>query len=97
MSFGPCVANIFPAGQAGSRAPVLTGDSDWGTRVSRERLLASSRASGIPPPTFRIEALVESGACPRRSASGGMTRWNENVEAASQLTMPRDARSWLEA
>src|SRR6267378_6604220 len=35
----------------------LTGYRDRSSRVNRERLLASSRASGIPPPTFRVEAL----------------------------------------
>src|SRR5207253_11274953 len=40
------------------RAPVLTGYSDWSRRVSRERLLASSRASGIPPPTFASRRLL---------------------------------------
>jgi hypothetical protein len=28
-----------------------------GVWANRERLLASSRASGVPPPTFRISAL----------------------------------------
>src|SRR5206468_1148876 len=40
------------------RAPVLTGYSDWSRRVSRERLLASSRASGIRHQLFASRRVL---------------------------------------
>ena len=40
------------------RAPVLTGYSDWSRRVSRERLLASSRAGGIRHQLFASRPVL---------------------------------------
>src|SRR5207253_9473956 len=96
MSFGPCAVNIFPAGQRGSARPVLTGYSDWSRRVSRERLLASSRASGIPPPTFASRRLLN-GRMSEAFRLWGGDLMERKRRSGIKVHMPHDARSWLEA
>jgi len=74
----------------------LTDHSDGSSRVSRERLLASSRGSGIPPPTFRVEALPHR-ARVRVVPPLGDDLMERKRRSGIKFTMPRDAGSWLEA
>src|ERR1700737_2040712 len=67
----------------------VTSELDSARLYDRERLLASSRASGVPPPTFRIAALPVASAArrlPCRKTIGGEAPNDEVVTKFSLVS-----------
>src|SRR2546428_8827498 len=61
----------------------VTSELDSARLSDRERLLASSRASGVPPPTFRIAALPVESVARRLPDDRGEAPYDEVVTKVS--------------